>query len=415
MTSVIDGVSTPDTDNAAAAHSVVSFLSSYMALTDESDNKYYYSDFIDKNVRPTSAPEYSGVDWLSCTIKDIKKFHTFAKYSIRKFKALGLVIHDTGRGRNGYDFCFSIMHKDELCGSYLADGSGRMGGMFELTGYGCKLLMSNWSEWCKLIFSLKDCGFCITRLDVCTDLRGEAWNSYSHNIVDFLHDAGSGMFAIGIGGGTPPVIGMPGDWYKVSAEGLDSCNYNPVVDCPSGLSVTIGKRSGANSFVIYEKGKEQFGKGMVPHLSETDARWIRVERRYGRGTGRSRVSIPFDFALMPDRSLTYNCKGFEAFMSDYYEFKNNRSFPNGGGDDDFCLERIGYMNSVSLLRKAFHGAQSVGRLVRTMVDIGMSHTKIVSVLMGVKGIKGYVDDISMVDIDEFDSKFREIKWSMINA
>lgn len=356
-------------------------------------------------------PAYSSVDWLKCTQPNKDHFTKFCEKAFPYLKNAGMEVYDAEKGMNGYKHSFAVVYQGERVGTFAADE--KMGGLFELTGTGCGLLQANWYEWCRMICSLKTSGFGITRLDVCVDLQGVGWHNYGVTIPKMLRMVKKeGFLQVGTGAGNSPGINQFGDWTGMLDDEWDYSTYRPYLHSPDGLSFGIGKRNSANSFMVYEKGKEQFGKGMskVRH-SVTDS-WVRVERRFTRGRGDSKVMIDFDFAVLCDRALFYRCPSLEKFVEDFYDWRGRHGMgkPQAGNID---LVKVGTNIKNRILKKTFWAAQHAGALVTTLLKIGFDHVQIVEMLSSGKLIKGYIDDIT--DKADIELEFMRIKRGMVHA
>lgn len=347
------------------------------------------------------------IDWLRCTNTDIKSFYEFAKYAMCKLQKWGFEIFDTGRGMSGYTHCFAILLNGERVGCFAADALDKMGGMFELTGTGCNMLQTNWVEWCSMIFSLKTAGFNITRLDVSSDFKGVAWHNYNKNIVKVLKYVKDGGFRVGNRGGMAS-IGTNGDWSDFIAGSKTSDTYVPALDCPAGLSFNVGKRDGVNSFIVYEKAKEMLGKGAFETLSAVDASWLRIERRFSRGTGRSKIVVPFEFCFMCDDAFFYNCEGLKSFVWAFQNWLKGNGVDPHQFDSNIAVERVGMKQGKTLLRKAFWAGRHAGRLLATLIGLGFTAQWICDTLIADKPIDGFIDNLT--DCDDVLLEFKRLKY-----
>lgn len=345
-------------------------------------------------------PEDAFVDWLRCTNTDINAFFEFTKYLLTRLKSMGFEVHDTGKGLSGYTHCFAITFNSERVGSICADALDKMGGLFELTGTGCSMLQAHWGHWCSLMYSLKISGFSITRLDVSYDFKGAAWYNYNKTIVDFLRLANSGKFSMGRG--PSPKITQNGDWTGLI---LGDCrSYVPWQE-KEGLSFSVGTRSSINSILFYEKMKQLAGTGAFDTLTKVEASAVRAERRFTRGTGSSKVVIPFEFAIHCDDAFVYNCPGMQDFIREFKEWVSGRSDWSAGSGIGF--ERIVKHQAKKVLKKTFWAANHAGRLIKTLLELSFSPGEIVSFLAAEDTIPGYIDNIS--EVSDIASELKRIK------
>lgn len=338
---------------------------------------------------PTPRPVDASVDWLRCTVKNIKHFHDFINKFLPFLKAHKFNFHDTGHGMNGYTQCWQILFKGQVVGHICVDALDKMGGMFELTGFGCQWLQVRWDLWCSLMAGFLQYGFKIARLDVCQDYRGSAWINYKCNILEIAERIDGGLFKMGKGTGKPAAVTFVGDWLKVVVDRMHYSEYIPTIHAPAGLTINVGGSQSVNKFVVYEKGKQMMGKN--PEMYDGSLNdWIRIERRFTRGSGRSEVVIPFDFALCPDSAFVYNCEGLKSFNDAWTDYRKTLGIdidPKESVDLDF--ERVGLLKRVSLSKTALHVACQSSRFFRTLKLMGVSVVDFVDLIIHDDPSKGF--------------------------
>jgi len=362
-------------------------------------------DYFDQaNVPP---PSYAFCDWLKCTQPNFVLYQEFCSKAFTYFVKAGFDIEDTGKGMNGYSHSFALKMKGERVGTFAADE--KMGGLFELTGAGCQLMQVQWSEWCKMMWSLKLQEFRITRMDVSVDLDGAVCRDMGISVPSLLSEhATDQLFRVGCIGSLPAVT-QNGDWSCFMTGECSTSTYDPAIHAPSGLTLNIGARGGRNQFCIYEKGKQELGKKLVKSLSVEEASKVRIERRLGRGKGDGRVVIDFRSTIFLDDALTFMCPKFEKFMDRY--------LAGGGGTPASCsgdvsFERVGNYIKKKVLKKVFHLMQQGKKCINTLIDLGFNNNEIVNMLRGTDGvgIAGFIDDIT--DKDDIELEFNRIKRMM---
>lgn len=335
----------------------------------------------------TDRPAYTSVDWLRVTNPSLKSFDAFIKKFLPLLRGVGFRFVDTGGGLNGYTNCWVIQYEGENCGHVAADSNDKMGGMFELSGLGCQLMQVRWDMWCFLMAGCHEYGFRIKRLDTAVDFKGSIWDKFGFTMVDFAKAYKSGMFVIGSGSGTKPTHSTPGDWLDLLLG--DGGTYDPRKQCPSGLTLNIGKATSGNSWCIYEKGKQLAGKN-PDRYDGSFGSWVRVERRFSCGTGKSKREIPFDFALRPDESVLYGCAGFESFVSGWLDFQASEGVDVPVIDKvGIDVNRVGLMKGVSIKKTVKHVASHCGRVFKTLEDIGIDLVEFVNLVKRDEGVKGF--------------------------
>lgn len=314
-------------------------------------------------------PVYSHVDYLKATTPNQGDFQGFIKKFMPLLKGYGFNFYDRGCGFNGYDVSWFIQFNEENCGTICADSKGRMGGLFELTGKGCQVMQIRWDLWNRLVIGLSEFGLALTRVDVASDFKGKVWDKRGINMLDMARFVDKGMFKVGSGQGHVPTVQTVGPWLELIINKVK--DYKPLKHCLGGLTLNVGKSTSTSMFCIYEKGKQLAGKNPDRYDGSLSS-WIRVERRFGRGSGRSERVIPHEFALYPDRALVYECAGLEEFVSDWLDFQSLEGVVfEPVSSESVDMERVGHLKSVSLKRTAIHVGSQVGRFLRTLVELGI--------------------------------------------
>ena len=339
------------------------------------------------SVKPTKRPVFSSVDWLRCTTKKLHNLEGFTRKFLPMLKGHGFSFHDTGKGLNGYTHAFVIQFNGENCGHICADDKDKMGGSFELSGLACQLLQGRWDLWCLLISGLNENEFRIKRLDVCTDFKGKLWDVYSLNIVDINKLISDGLHSPARG--VSPDVCLIGDWSGVVAKCLDGGGYDPKRDAQKGLTINVGNSDSVNKNVWYEKGKQLAGKNPERYDGSLGS-WVRYERRFGTGSGRSQVVIPFDFAVLPDEALIYNSPKVAALIDDWISFQK-------GNDVDIDpveisgidLERVGLLKGICFKRTARHVASQSARFFRSLTMLGINPHDFVDAVISDESNKGF--------------------------
>lgn len=373
-----------------AVSSYFDFMVNELAL--KRNNQDFYNGLSFDKAPDTPMPVNAFCDYLRCTQPSTEHYQDFCSKAFPYFTKAGFDIVDTGGGMNGYPTAWALKFEGAVAGHFCV--SDRMGGLFELTGLGCRLVQANWNEWRKLTWSLCTLGFRITRLDVSVDFSGYDWFHYDVTLPQLLNLAKTeSMFSVGGWARSTPTISTHGDWSDLSCGVITHDSYEPSKHCLSGLTFEVGKRGGQNQFVVYEKGKEQLGRKLVKSLTEVEASAFRIERRFCRGSaGKTRVEVDWDFTVLLDEAFVYNCAGLERFVNDFTEFKGGRNPPPKAG---IKIERIQKAQSNSLVKKAFHAMQQSGRVVNTLLYMGFSSDFIVNLLVNKdKMVEGFVDDVT---------------------
>ena len=363
-------------------------------------------DFLDEIV--THRPVHTSIDWYRATNTDLNKFQLAMKKFTPLLVGVGFNFVKLDRGLGNYPMAYQIQFNGRVCGSICADDAdlddGNIGGMFDLTGAGCQLLQGRWDLWIALVVGLMDFGFNIKRLDVAADFKGSIWDEYKVNILSFNDLVNEGLLST-TSLGNKPDIGVFGSFSELMHKRIDSSTYDPKKHAVGGCTVNVGKRTSCSSWCLYEKGKEQAGK--KPELYGDDRSlfsWIRIERRFSQGSGRSKKEIPYHFALCPDQAFIYECKGIEKFLKGWSDFQVSKGVdPDLVSDPEVVnLDRPSMAATVSLKRSLVHSTQQASRALRTMFDLGIDVQEWVKRAMGDETIKGFCSDFHQgFSLDDF--------------
>ena len=349
-------------------------------------------------------PVKTHVDYLRCTNTRLKDFHDFMYKFSPMLVGHGFKFVELERGMGNYNKAFQIQFNGRVCGAICADsteGESNIGGMLDLTGVGCQVLQSRWDLWCQLITGLVEYEFNMKRLDVAADFKGALWMTYKFNILHMNDAVQAGMFSTG-SCGPDPAISLLGDFSKVLSQRMGPDDYVPMVHAPAGCTINVGKRTSCSSWCIYEKGKQLAGKN--PDLCDTSMfDWVRVERRFSQGSGRSKKIIPFEFALYPDEAIVYQCKGFAKFLKDWDDFRAANGFAVvKSKPSDVVLERSSMVAGINFKRSAIHASQHAARFLRSLVMLNIDPMDWVNRAMHEKPVKGFCPDfLTDFSLDSF--------------
>ena len=342
----------------------------------------------------TDRPVKTEVDWFRCTNTSLKQFQACMKKFTPLLVGHGFNFVEMERGMGNYSMAYQIQWHGQVCGSICADpteGESNIGGMFDLSGGGCKVMQSRLDLFCHLVAGLSEYGFKIKRLDVAADFTGDLWKKYKVNILNMNDAVQAGMFSTGKCG-PQPVVSLVGDFSELLSQRMGPDDYVPTVHALSGCTINVGKRTSCSSWCIYEKGKQLAGRN-----PDDDDRslfdWIRVERRFAQGSGRSKKVIPFEFAIYPDKAIVYQCEGFDKFLQDWDTFRNNNGFEVvRSKPSDIVLERASMVAGVGFKRSAIHASQHAARFLRSLVMLNIDPMDWVRRAMHEKPVKGFCAD-----------------------
>lgn len=176
---------------------------------------------------------------------------------------LGVALNPSRGGfRHFYDFHFKLHTPEgEPCGLLAFGGERqRFSVMIQITGAGC----AHVGAWAQTRARLEALRAKITRVDVAHDDYAGV-----HGVNDAIRWHAEGLFTTA---GRPPALQVVG-W-----------------DDGSGKSVYIGKNTGNQQLVVYEKGREQGARD-----GDEGVNWVRWEARFGS----SYRTVPLDVLTNP--------------------------------------------------------------------------------------------------------------------
>ena len=339
----------------------------------------------------------TSVDWLRTTTNDLDAF----KSTLSELDGDNGLLENAGfdvkwrqgKGMHGYSESASILlwkDNDYMTVGNLAyseDGRNK-GGMFELTGIGCKVLQVEYPTlWSELHALLTEYTWRISRVDIALDLSGAYCQEHGFTVPKLMRDAKKSDLFKSDAAKNPNMkaaIEPCGDWSDMTVGELSIDDYDPIVHCPAGLTLYVGKRKSSDDFFrVYEKGKEILGKQAEPEA--VDRAWIRIEHEMSRkASGRI---IPLDAMIRPDE---YFCAGRSNIRAIMEAVRNDRELKAIQ-----CWQREQFQREKSLMlsRKVHWARHTYGRTIHTMRGLGWTDEQIVDALMRESGLKEFIPDL----------------------
>ena len=331
------------------------------------------------------------VDWLRFTSPNPDA----VEYILSDFTGLlfdtDLVLNQVNRSHLGYENSYSISlwynNNIHIVGflAYTLDNDGvfNPGISIEFTGDGCRYLREQCLDvWCEIPYFIDYYCARITRLDIALDIDGEYARNNNINIATI--GAMSNLFQSEfLRNGKPISKSTSGDWSIFAFDGVTVDSYDPSEHAPAGLTLNIGRRTGAYFFRVYEKGKQLAGLTGEKH----DSWWLRIEQEAKRD--KKTGEIPLEAILNPDAFFLVR-RPIRAVFKKYKEYV--RSF---GADSFFLLGRRRSDTEKNLLlsKKLFWLKRSYGRTIRTLLSNNYDVHYIVDAIVREQGLKNIVFDL----------------------
>lgn len=354
----------------------------------------------DKKIHNTKAQadtNVTAVDWLRVTCTDLDAFTATMGDLTSEGGILNQADMDVkwkDKGLHGYERSASILiWKDN---DYLTVGNiahsekgTTKGGLFELTGTGCKVLqLEHPALWLELFDLLQYHDWRISRVDVALDLSGEYAREHGYTVPALFEKAvNAGLFQSDRlrNPNMKQSFSMAGDWSPLAVGNLTPATYDPLEHCPAGLTAYIGNRKTSDDFFrVYEKGKELLGGMAEPE--NIDRGWIRIEHEMSRkASGRE---IPLDVMIRPDHYFAANRGGVRAILD---QLRDHQALQAA---KEWQREQFKREKSLLLSKKVHWARHSYGRLMRTLIEQGISPAEIIEWLSRTSGLKEFVFDLT---------------------
>jgi DNA relaxase NicK len=363
------------------------------------------------NLEKASFNHHAGItaiDWLRLTTNDLKSYRetigsltTSIEPGVSAqdthctgiLEEAGMQVHWTEKGLHGYETSASIKiwkDNDYITVGNLAysEGGRNKGGLFELSGMGCKVLQLEYPAlWLELYNVLMLAEWRISRVDIALDLSGDYAKERGYTVpLLFKQAVNEGLFKSDAQ--RNPLMKQStqtvGDWADLVCGNLSAEDYDPLQHCPAGLTAYIGNRKSSDDFFrVYEKGKQLLGAMAEPEA--IDRGWIRIEHEMSRkASGRT---IPLDVMLRPDE---YFCAGRSQVRSIMEQLRAHRDM---SAIQSWQRAQFKREKGLLLSKKVHWARHTYGRLLRTLQDKGFSDTEIVDRLSRTSGLKEFVFDL----------------------
>jgi len=350
----------------------------------------------------------TALDWLRLTTNDLKSYRdTMSDLTINPERGVlsqddhctgileeaGMQVHWTDKGMHGYDVSASIKiwkDNDYLTVGNIAysEGGRNKGGLFELSGVGCKVLQLEYPAlWLELYNVLLLAEWRISRVDIALDLSGDYAQEHGYSVpVLFKQAVNEGLFKADAQ--RNPLMKQSfqtaGDWSPLVCGNLSAETYDPLQHCTGGLTAYVGNRKSSDDFFrIYEKGKQLLGAMAEPE--SIDRGWVRIEHEMSRkASGRT---IPLDVMLRPDEYFCAGRSNVRAIMEQLRAHRDLQAIQS--------WQRAQFKREKGLLlsKKVHWARHTYGRLLRTLQDKGLSDSEIVEKLSRTAGLKEFVFDL----------------------
>lgn len=365
-----------------------------------------YSPYLSPYNLPPYFDNVTHVDWFRATARGSDVLHTIEEL-------IGLLtVGDDGqpdtdldfkhvdKGLHGYTKQYLIRVQTDkgviAVGSiaYEDDPQSPMCGvMLDLNGTGMDYLRLNCPH---KIIPLKELlsgyGFRISRVDIALDLPGEYCRQNSITVPVVLASHLDDRIFDPVSGSRSMIPAQLGDWSWAMAgrsESVPYQKYNPATMSTRGITVNVGSRKCANFFRVYEKSKQIIATAELGDDHDLDKWAVRIEQEIKHQ--KHLPPISWEVLTHPDYFFALH-RPVRDYLTAYRSTLTSEIIRE--------IDRVRYEQHKQLLikKKAFWGKRSYGRLIRTLLDEGLSEVEVCDLLVREKGLKDYVYD--MADIGD---------------
>lgn len=338
----------------------------------------------------------SKIDWLRVSFRGIESLHILEELTYELQNWLPDVhLMATSKKMLGYSQCITLGYwrdnslinigfigvEDDLT-------SSNCGMVFDLAGVGCGLIQSAgyWRDMVDFIHDF-DCSR-ITRADIALDLSDD-YCRQNHITVPVigawveagLYDSSKKPASV------ETSVKTAGDWSDIIYGRCSVNTYVPSYEGKGGLTHYYGKRTSPVFFRTYEKAKQLLGTLKEVDKSLEDQQWwVRIEAEFKRD--RNGGEIPFELLLQPDLWLVYNRPKLKLFLDRYLKYLGNQSFIADVKKTFRKKEQ-----ELKLEKKIFWARRQYGRLVKTLLDLNLTDSQIISRIKSTKTLKDFINDL----------------------
>lgn len=325
-----------------------------------------------------------------------------------------------GKGHHGYTDSATLVIMGDTGANQnvgMLAWSSKQGYFLELSGVGCDAIYPKVDDLYQLVVLNNGR---ISRFDIACDLDGKYCLDKGVTVPTFGRSAAQGAFRFNF---TPShveqQITQAGDWSGMLFGGLSLDKYDPCQHSPGGLTLYVGSTKSDNQVVIYEKGKQLLGtvpekeyqnfqrilnadteteqdKAAMAHYIEKHGvdpsyadrkNWIRVERRFRRGSNKKWLAP--EMLLHLDQAFTDSNTGLSALVRDYCEYLE-QEYPTLV---QFTKKIADKTKSLLLTKKMYWLKHTYGRTIKTLEMQGLCASEIIDSIKRSEGLKDVIFDM----------------------
>lgn len=330
------------------------------------------------------------IDWLRATSGDDEYFQNFMFEVVKLLQPVGFKFVNSGKGIYGYKQSEHIILNDKRAGNTATVNNNKEGGLFELSGYACQFLQLHHPEKWSLIHTLlTEYKFRFTRLDIALDFHSEYALEKGYTVPSMAYMASEhALLNKDTQRGKQSLKGNTvGDWFCMTFGETTAQTYDPLTQCQQGLTAYFGTRKTSSSFFrIYEKGKEQ---DSALADGDADRAYFRIEEEIKNPNGNR--PIPLAAMVNPDNYFGEGRPKLRLLLDEM------RSYYGEEAVSQYRIELLRKQKAKSLNKKISWGKNTIGRLINTLSEVGMSNDQIIKSLKRSEGLTEYVNDLSNGD------------------
>ena len=369
-----------------------------------------FEPWISPYILPDDYQHVTHIDWFRATAKGSDVLHTIDAIC-------DLLVYDQKTGEVDTDIQFRDVDKVLLnypkqkvimvatdsaltkIGAIAYDDepmSGNLGVMVEMPGAGLDYLRINAPHKIgQLAELLAGYGYTLSRVDIALDLPGEYCRVNKITVPSVKSNHKNGRIPFGFSGRgrslSQDAVNDVGDWGWNSFGDVGAVrwqDYDPTKYAKKGLTHYIGSRKGSFCVRAYEKSKQLISVADLGDDHDLDLWAVRVEVEHKKD--KNQAPLSWDMITSPDAFFLAG-RPARKYLEDYRDTLGVEQIAA------ITRERFQKHKALSLLAKIHWGKIGYGRLIKTLLDSGLSPVEVCDLLVREVGLKGFVYDLDALD------------------
>lgn len=369
-----------------------------------------FDPWISPYVLPDDYQHVAHVDWMRATAKGADVLHTIDAIC-------DLLVYNQKTGDVDTDIQFRDIDKTILnypkqkqimvvtdkaltnIGTIAYDDnpySGNLGVMVDIPGSGLTYLTINAPHKIRELSELlSGYGYTLSRVDLALDLPGDYCRLHGITVPSVKANHKNGRIPFGFSGSgrslTQGAVNDVGDWGWNSYGDPDAVrwqDYDPTKYAKKGLTHYIGSRKGSFCVRAYEKSKQLVSVADLGDDHDLDLWAVRIEVEHKKD--KNQAPLSWDMITSPDAFFLAG-RPARKYLEDYRDSLGVEQIAA------ITRQRFERHKALSLLAKIHWGKVGYGRLIKTLVDSGLTPVEICDLLVRDVGLKDFIYDLDALD------------------